>query len=358
MAKQYNPSLVEKSWYVWWEKSGFFVADPHSSKPPFVIVLPPANVTGALHIGHALTTAIEDMIIRWKRMSGYNALWVPGIDHAGIATQVTVLYSSVFVVEKKLMRESGKTRHDIGRENFVFEVWKWKKQYGDTILLQHRLGASLDWFFECFTMDEKRSAVVTEAFVHLYKEVLIYRDLRLVNWDCILRTAISDIEVDYTDIKERSLLKVPGYDKPVEFGVLTSFAYPLEVGLGEIVVATTRVETMLGDTAIAVHPEDPRFKHLHEKFAIHPFNGRKLPIICDAILVDPNFETGAVKITPAHDANDFEVEKRHKLDFINITDDGNINSDGGSGFTGMPHFKAREAVIQALQKKKSSCKMH
>ncbi|GAV80269.1 tRNA-synt_1 domain-containing protein/Anticodon_1 domain-containing protein [Cephalotus follicularis] len=345
MAKQYNPSLVEKSWYAWWEQSGFFVAEPHSSKPPFVIVLPPPNVTGALHIGHALTTAIEDMIIRWKRMSGYNALWVPSMDHAGIATQV--------VVEKKLMRESGKTRHDIGRENFVSRVWKWKNQYGGTILQQlRRLGASLDWSRECFTMDEKRSKAVTEAFVRLYKEGLIYRDLRLVNWDCILRTAISDIEVDYTDIKERSLLKVPGYDKPVEFGVLTSFAYPLEGGLGEIVVATTRVETMLGDTAIAVHPEDPRYKHLHGKFAIHPFNGRKLPIICDAILVDPNFGTGAVKITPAHDPNDFKVGKRHKLDFINIfTDEGNINSDGGSWFAGMPRFKAREAVTDALQKK-------
>ncbi|KAG5558497.1 hypothetical protein RHGRI_008438 [Rhododendron griersonianum] len=345
MAKQFNPSSVENSWYAWWEKSGFFVADSSSSKPPCVIVLPPPNVTGALHIGHALTCAIQDTIIRWRRMSGYNALWVPGMDHAGIATQV--------VVEKKIMRERKQTRHDVGREKFVSEVWSWKNEYGGTILKQLRcLGASLDWSRECFTMDEKRSKAVIEAFVRLYKEGLIYRDLRLVNWDCILRTAISDIEVDYLDIKERTLLKVPGYEKPVEFGVLTSFAYPLEGGLGEIVVATTRVETMLGDTAIAIHPDDPRYNHLHGKFAIHPFNGRKLPIVCDAILVDPNFGTGAVKITPAHDPNDFEVGKRHNLDFINIfTDEGQINSNGGPEFVGMPRFKAREAVTAALQTK-------
>ncbi|KAJ7957264.1 Valine--tRNA ligase [Quillaja saponaria] len=315
MAKDYHPSAVEKSWYEWWEKSGFFVADASSSKPPFVIVLPPPNVTGALHIGHALTAAIEDTMIRWRRMSGYNALWVPGMDHAGIATQV--------VVEKKIMNESNKTRHDMGRESFIKEVWNWKKEKGGMILHQLRcLGASLDWSRECFTMDDRRSKAVTEAFVRLYKEGLIYRDLRLVNWDCVLRTAISDIEVDYIDIKERTLLKVPGYDKPVEFGVLASFAYPLEGGLGEIVVATTRVETMLGDTAIAIHPDDTKYSHLHGKYAIHPFNGRRLPIICDAILVDPKFGTGAVKITPAHDPNDFE-----------------------------PRFKAREAVMEALEKK-------
>ncbi|KAK1301620.1 Valine--tRNA ligase [Acorus calamus] len=271
MAKQYSPSTVEKAWYAWWEKSNFFRADADSKKTPFVIVVPPPNVTGALHIGHGLTASIEDLIIRWRRMSAYNTLWVPGMDHAGIATQV--------VVEKKIMRERKQTRHDVGREAFVNEV-------------------------------------------------------------------------DYKDIKERTLLKVPGYQDPVEFGVLTSFAYPLEGELGEIVVATTRVETMLGDTAIAIHPEDKRYSHLHGKFAIHPFNGRKLPIICDAILVDPEFGTGAVKITPAHDPNDFDVGKRHCLEFINIfTDDGNINSNGGSNFEGMPRFKARLAVVEALKEK-------
>ncbi|XP_009598164.1 valine--tRNA ligase, mitochondrial 1-like [Nicotiana tomentosiformis] len=345
MAKTFNPSAVEKSWYSWWEKSNFFVADPNSSKPPFVIVLPPPNVTGALHIGHALTAAIEDTIIRWRRMSGYNTLWVPGMDHAGIATQV--------VVEKKIMRERNLTRHDIGRENFVSEVWNWKNEYGGTILQQlRRLGASLDWSRECFTMDEKRSKAVTEAFVRLSNEGLIYRAPRMVHWDCVLRTAISDIEVEYTDIKERTLLSVPGYEEPVEFGVLTSFAYPLEGGLGEIVVATTRIETMLGDTAIAIHPEDKRYSHLHGRFAIHPFNGRRLPIVCDEILVDMNFGTGAVKITPAHDPNDFEVGQRHKLEFISIfTDDGNINSNAGPYFEGMPRFKARVAVTEALKEK-------
>nr|XP_016471325.1 PREDICTED: valine--tRNA ligase, mitochondrial 1-like isoform X1 [Nicotiana tabacum] len=348
MAKTFNPSAVEKSWYSWWEKSNFFVADPNSSKPPFVIVLPPPNVTGALHIGHALTAAIEDTIIRWRRMSGYNTLWVPGMDHAGIATQV--------VVEKKIMRERNLTRHDIGRENFVSEVWNWKNEYGGTILQQlRRLGASLDWSRECFTMDEKRSKAVTEAFVRLSNEGLIYRAPRMVHWDCVLRTAISDIEVEYTDIKERTLLSVPGYEEPVEFGVLTSFAYPLEGGLGEIVVATTRIETMLGDTAIAIHPEDKRYSHLHGRFAIHPFNGRRLPIVCDEILVDMNFGTGAVKITPAHDPNDFEVGQRHKLEFISIfTDDGNINSNAGPYFEGMPRFKARVAVTEALKEKVSS----
>ncbi|KAL4597009.1 hypothetical protein ACB092_12G204900 [Castanea dentata] len=306
MAKQYSPTAVEKSWYAWWEKSGFFVADAKSSKPPFVIVLPPPNVTRALHIGHALSVAIEDMIVRWRRMSGYNTLWVPGMDHAGIATQV--------VVEKKIMRERKLTRHDLGREKFVSE---------------------------CFTMDEKSSRAVTEAFVRLNKNNLIKsfyiisffycKEERLVNWDCVLWTAISDIEVEHIEIKGRTLLNVPGYDKLVEFGVLTSFAYPLEGELGEIVVATTRVETMLGDTAVAIHPDDPRYNHLHGKYAIHPFNGRKLPIVCDATLVDLKFGSGAVKITPAHDQNDFEVCRGHDLESINIfTDARKINSSGGS----------------------------
>nr|XP_028953024.1 valine--tRNA ligase, mitochondrial 1-like isoform X2 [Malus domestica] len=344
MAKMYHPRAVEKSWYEWWEKMGFFSADANSSKPPFVIVLPPPNVTGTLHIGHALTAAIEDTIIRWRRMSGYNAMWVPGMDHAGIATQV--------VVEKKLMSEKNLTRHDIGREQFVAKVWDWKKKHGSTILQQlRRLGASLDWSRGCFTMDEKRSNAVTEAFVRLHKQGLLYRANRIVNWDCVLRTAISDIEVDYIDIEERTLLRVPGYDSPVEFGVLTSFAYPLEEGLGEIVVATTRVETMLGDTAIAVHPNDKRYEHLHGKHAIHPFNGRRICIVLDEIVVDPEFGTGAVKITPAHDPNDFNAGKRHNLDFINIfTDDGKINEEGGE-FAGMPRFEAREAVTEALKKK-------
>uniref|UniRef100_A0A0E0CU02 valine--tRNA ligase n=1 Tax=Oryza meridionalis TaxID=40149 RepID=A0A0E0CU02_9ORYZ len=313
MAKQYSPAAVEK--LIFWGRS----CGSYFEVCTRYYVLPPPNVTGALHIGHALTVAIEDAIIRWRRMSGYNALWVPGVDHAGIATQV--------VVEKKLMREKKLTRHDIGREEFVYEVLKWKDEYGGTILNQlRRLGASLDWSRE--------------------------RDYRLVNWDCTLRTAISDVEVDYLDIKEETMLKVPGYNTTVQFGVLISFAYPLEEGLGEIIVATTRIETMLGDTAISVHPEDNRYKHLHGRYAIHPFNGRKLKIICDAELVDPTFGTGAVKITPAHDPNDFEVGKRRSLEFINIfTDDGKINNYGGAQFEGMPRFTARVAVIEALKAK-------
>ncbi|VAH05050.1 unnamed protein product [Triticum turgidum subsp. durum] len=316
-----NPFLgLEERWYPWWESSQYFVADAASSKPPFVIVLPPPNVTGALHIGHAITVAIEvDAMIRWRRMSGYNALWIPGMDHAGIATQ----------------------------------LHNWKDQYGGTIQRQLRtLGASLDWSRECFTMDEQRSGAVTETFVRLYKEGLIYRDIRLVNWDCTLRTAISDIEVDRVDLKAETFLEVPGYSNPVQFGVLTSFAYPLEEGLGEIIVATTRIETMLGDTAIAVHSQDERYKHLHGKYAVHPFNGRKLEIICADDLVKATFGTGAVKITPAHDSKDFEVGKQHNLDFINIfTDDGNINENGGPQFEGMPRFTARAAVIDALKEK-------
>ncbi|XP_041997583.1 valine--tRNA ligase, mitochondrial 1-like isoform X4 [Salvia splendens] len=345
MPQNYHSSTVEKSWYEWWDKSKFFQADSKSSKPPFVIVLPPPNVTGALHIGHALTASLQDAIIRWKRMAGFNALWVPGMDHAGIATQV--------VVEKKLKAEQELERHDLGRERFVDEVWKWKNEYGGTILKQlRRLGASLDWSRECFTLDEKRSRAVTESFIRLHKEGLIYRDKRLVAWDCRMQTTISKVELKDEYIKERTLRPVHGYETEVEFGVLTSFAYPLEGDLGEIVVATTRVETMLGDTAVAIHPHDPRYKHLHGKFAVHPFNGRKLKIICDSFLVDMKFGTGAVKITPAHDPDDYEVGKRHDLDCITIfTDDGKINSNGGEEFEGMPRFKARVAVIQALKEK-------
>lgn len=345
MAKTYNPSVVETGWYEWWEKAGFFVADPAKKSLPFVIVIPPPNVTGALHIGHGLTCAVEDTIVRWHRMQGFNTLWVPGVDHAGISTQV--------VVEKRIMKEGGLTRHDLGREKFVEEVWKWKDDYGGRISKQlRRVGASLDWTRECFTMDAKRCKAVVEAFVRLHQQGLIYRAIRLVNWDSVLRTAISDVEVDYIDIKGKTLLKVPGYESPVEFGTLTSFAYPLEQGVGEIVVATTRPETMLGDTAVAVHPDDDRFKHLHGKYVVHPFNGRRIPIICDAVLVDPTFGTGAVKITPAHDPNDFDVGKRHKLDFINIfTDDGKVNINGGQQFEGMPRFLARVAVLEALKSK-------
>ncbi|KAJ4889715.1 Valine--tRNA ligase [Raphanus sativus] len=345
MAKQYNPSAVETSWYEWWERSEFFKADAKSTKPKFMILLPPPNITRVLHIGHALTCSVQDTLIRWKRMSGYNALWLPGFDHAGIATQD--------VVYKHLMREKEKTSHDIGREEFLEEAWEWTHKYSGTIKTQlRRLGSSLDWSRECFTMDEQRSKAVVEAFVRLHKESVIYRGDQLVNWDCFSRTARSDEEIDYVEIKGRTLREVHGYEKPVEFGLMTSFAYPLEDGSGDVVVSTTRVETMLGDTAIALHPDDARYKHLYGKFAVHPFKGRKLPIVCDADLVDPELGTGCVKITPAHEQKDYELGKLHHLESINIfTNDGKINKNGGSEFEGMQRYAAREAVVEALRSK-------
>ncbi|GFR43813.1 hypothetical protein Agub_g4939 [Astrephomene gubernaculifera] len=345
MYKAYHPKMVEAAWYEWWEQCGFFKPDPAAvDKPPFVIVIPPPNVTGALHIGHALTNSIQDTIARWRRMSGYNTLWVPGTDHAGIATQT--------VVEKKLQREKGVTRHDLGRDAFLGEVWQWVDQYGHRIHDQlRRLGSSVDWSRCVFTMDDKLSRAVLEAFVRMFEGGCIYRDNRLVNWCCRLKTAVSDIEVDYIDIPKRTLMNVPGYSEPVEFGVLTSFAYPLEDGSGEVVVATTRPETMLGDTAVAVHPEDPRYTAMHGKFVVHPVSGRRIPIICDAELVDMAFGTGAVKVTPAHDPNDFATGKRHGLEFINIFDDnGLINAQGGP-FEGQPRFKARVTVVDMLREK-------
>ncbi|GAX73886.1 hypothetical protein CEUSTIGMA_g1336.t1 [Chlamydomonas eustigma] len=344
MCKTYHPKVVETAWYEWWETCGFFKPEPHSSKPPFVIVIPPPNVTGALHIGHALTNAIQDTIVRWRRMSGFNALWVPGTDHAGIATQT--------VVEKKLQREKGVTRHQLGREAFLTEVWKWVDEYGGRICDQlRRIGSSVDWSRKAFTMDDNLSRAVLEAFVRMHEQGCIYRDNRLVNWCCRLKTAVSDIEVDYIDIPKRTLLSVPGYEQPVEFGVITSFAYLLEDGSGEIVVATTRPETMLGDTAVAVHPEDPRYTSMHGKFVIHPVDGRRIPIICDAELVDMSFGTGAVKVTPAHDPNDFMTGKRHNLEFINIFDDNGLINDRGGSFKGQPRFKTRIEIVEFLRSK-------
>lgn len=348
MPKAYTPQAVEAAWYDWWERSGFFKpmsdTQPECTAEPFVMVIPPPNVTGSLHIGHALTNAIEDTVIRWRRMSGYNTLWVPGTDHAGIATQT--------VVEKKLARERAVTRHDLGREAFLEEVWKYVKEYGGKInRQQRRLAISPDWSREAFTMDENLSRAVKEAFVRLHSDGLIYRDNRLVNWCCRLKTAISDVEVEYIDIPKRTLISVPGYEDLVEFGVITSFAYPLEDG-GEIVVATTRPETMMGDTAVAVHPDDERYRHMHGKYAIHPVNGRKIPIITDAELVDPSFGTGAVKITPAHDPNDFATGKRHNLEFVNILDDdGNLNSNGTGPFAGQRRFDVRRTVVEYLKEK-------
>ncbi|RZB40421.1 tRNA-synt 1 domain containing protein [Asbolus verrucosus] len=341
----YSPRFVEAAWYPWWERQGFFkpeygVKKHFSFSCKFVVVIPPPNVTGSLHLGHALTNSIQDSIIRWHRMRGETTLWNPGCDHAGIATQV--------VVEKKLWRDEQKTRHDIGRDDFVNKVWQWKEEKGDRIYHQlKKLGSSFDWSRAQFTMNPRLSKAVTEAFVRLHEEGLIYRSNRLVNWSCTLKSAISDIEVDKIELPGRTFLSVPGYSEKIEFGVLVSFTYPVEGSDEKIVVATTRIETMLGDTAVAVHPEDERYKHLHGKFVKHPFCDRKLPIVLDEF-VERDFGTGAVKITPAHDPNDYEVGKRHDLPFITIfDDDGNICGNYGK-FTGMKRFQARKAITEEL----------
>ncbi|MCP4679030.1 MAG: valine--tRNA ligase [Deltaproteobacteria bacterium] len=327
MPKSYEPTAIEQETYRFWEDGGFFVAQDVSDKPPYCIVLPPPNVTGALHMGHALTATVQDMLIRWRRMQGYNTLWLPGTDHAGIATQM--------VVERQL-RNEGTNRHELGREKFLERIWEWKAQYGGRITEQHkRLGASLDWERERFTMDEGLSRAVREAFVRLYDAGKISRDNRLINWCVSCRTALSDVEVDR--------------DKP-EQSELWSFAYPLVDG-GEIVVATTRPETMLGDTAVVVHPDDERYKDLIGKQVQHPFQDRTLTVVADDILADPELGTGAVKVTPAHDPNDFECGKRNNLEIIDIFTDGGVVNDNGAPFAGLDRFEAREKVRQALTDK-------
>ncbi|CAG2100961.1 unnamed protein product [Medioppia subpectinata] len=349
MPDSYSPKYVEKVWYEWWEKEGFFrpewgrdlsVPNP---KGQFVMVIPPPNVTGVLHLGHAVTNAIQDSLTRWHRMCGRTTLWNPGCDHAGISTQI--------VVEKQLWRQNKTTRHDLGRERFVEEVWKWKNEKGDKIYDQLRsLGTSVDWSRATFTMDPKMCRAVTEAFVTLHEQGLIYRSNRLVNWSCTLRSAISDIEVDKIELTGRTLMSVPGYDQKVEFGVLIKFAYKVDGSDEEIVVATTRIETMLGDSAVAVHPTDARYTHLHGKQVVHPLLGRKIPIVCDDF-VDMSFGTGAVKITPAHDPNDYEVGKRHNLPFINIITESGLIDDNCGEFSGQKRFDARKSVLEALKAK-------
>ncbi|GAA6097267.1 valine--tRNA ligase, partial [Tachysurus ichikawai] len=344
----YSPQYVEAAWYSWWEKQGFFKPEygrksisEVNPRGTFMMCIPPPNVTGSLHLGHALTNSIQDSLTRWHRMRGETTLWNPGCDHAGIATQV--------VVEKKLKREKGMSRHDLGRVKFMEEVWKWKEEKGDRIYHQlKKLGSSLDWDRACFTMDPKLSYAVQEAFIRMHEEGVIYRSKRLVNWSCTLNSAISDIEVDKKELTSRTLLPVPGYNEKVEFGVLVSFSYKIEGSDEEVVVATTRIETMLGDTAVAVHPNDPRYQHLKDKVAVHPFCDRKLPVVFDDF-VDMSFGTGAVKITPAHDHNDYEVGERHKLPFINILDENGFLINVPPPFLGMKRFEARKAVLQALK---------
>ncbi|KAM3657965.1 LOW QUALITY PROTEIN: valine--tRNA ligase [Ammospiza maritima maritima] len=358
LPESYSPGYVEAAWYGWWEREGFFRPEYGSSletpnpRGVFVMCLPPPNVTGTLHLGHALTVAIQDTLTRWHRMRGLTAL-CPGCDHAGIATQV--------VVERRLQRSRGLSRHQLGREAFLREVWRWKGRVRRATRIYQqlrRLGASMDWGRACFTMDPKMSRAVTEAFVRLHEQGLIYRSRRIVHWSCALRSAISDIEVEKKELGGRTLLRVPGYEEPVEFGVLVAFAYPLEgAGEGEppeVVVATTRLETMLGDEAVAVHPEDPRYQHLRGRSVRHPITGRLLPVLHDAF-VDPQFGTGAVKITPAHDAVDFEVGQRHGLGVAAVIGRGRRHGQrppplpGEIG--GMPRFQARRALLETLKER-------
>ena len=323
LPKTYDPKQVEDRIYQFWQDGGYFKADPDRSKKPFTIVMPPPNVTGQLHMGHAMDAALQDILIRFKRMQGYAALWVPGVDHAGIATQIKV---------EEVLRKEGLTRYDLGREKFLERVWDWKRQYGDRIVNQQKkLGASCDWDRARFTMDEGCSKAVREVFVSLYEKGLIYKGSRIINWCPHCVTALSDAEVEYVD-------------KP---GHLWHMRYPLSDGSGYLVVATTRPETMMGDTGVAVNPNDERYAHLVGKTCILPLMNREIPIVADEY-VEMDFGTGCVKMTPAHDPNDFEVGLRHNLESIKvIADDGTINENGGK-YQGMDRYEARKAVIADL----------
>ncbi len=324
--KQYNPEEVERTWSRTWIEKGCFAAREDDPRPAFSIVIPPPNITGTLHMGHALTLTIQDTIVRFKRMSGFNALWIPGTDHAGIATQM--------VVERSLQKQ-GKSRHDIGREAFIEKVWEWKAQHGNRITEQTKaLGASVDWARERFTMDEGLSRAVREVFVQLYQEGLIYRDLKLINWCPRCLTALSDLEVT----------------QEATGGKLWTIAYPVPGSDQRLTVATTRPETMLGDTAVAVHPDDPRYQSLIGKVVELPLTGRRIPVIADAELVDPKFGTGCVKVTPAHDFRDFETGKRHGLPSISVIDiHGKMTKETPPEFTGMDRFAARDLIVSRLE---------
>lgn len=321
---KYDPKAVEENRYQYWLDGKFFEATNDPEKEPYTIVIPPPNVTGKLHLGHAWDTTLQDILTRMKRMQGYDVLWLPGMDHAGIATQAKV--------EEKL-RSEGKSRYDLGRENFVAETWKWKEEYASFIRQQwSKLGLGLDYSRERFTLDEGLSKAVREVFVTLYKKGLIYRGEYIINWDPATKTALSDIEVIYKDVQ----------------GAFYHMRYPLADGSGHIEIATTRPETMLGDTAVAVHPEDDRYKHLIGKKVILPIVGREIPIVGDDY-VDMEFGSGAVKITPAHDPNDFEIGNRHNLERILVMNqDGTMNDKAGK-YEGMDRFACRKQIVKDLQ---------
>ena len=333
LSKAYNPKETEDKIYQLWEKSGFFNPDKlgEKHKKPYTIVIPPPNVTGELHMGHALNAIIQDILIRWKRMQGFKTLWLPGTDHAGIATQN--------VVEKKLRKE-GKTRFDLGRKKFIEEVWAWKEKYGDIILNQFKkLGASCDWSRTRFTMDEKYSEAVKEAFLNYYKKGWIYRGKKVINWCSRCETSLSDLELEYKE--EKGKLWYIKYEIKKQDTRNKKQKY--------ITVATTRPETILGDTAVAVNPNDKRFKDLVGEKAILPLTNREIPIIADR-LVDPDFGTGAVKVTPAHDLTDYEIGQNHKLESIQVIDEkGEITKEAPAPYQGLKILKAREKVVEDLK---------
>jgi valyl-tRNA synthetase len=326
MDKAYSPAEVEKKWYPEWEGRGYFHADINSPKPFYTIVIPPPNVTGILTLGHVLNNTLQDIVIRWERMRGKECCWIPGTDHAGIATQSRV--------EAMLKKEQGLTRYDLGREKFLEQVWSWKQKYGGTIIQQLRsIGSSCDWERERFTLDEGLSKAVQEVFIRLYNDGLVYKGTRIINWCPKSRTALSDEEVIYQEEK----------------GSLWHFRYPLADGSGFLVVATTRPETMLGDTAVAVNPKDERYAHLIGKRVLLPIAGREIPVVADDY-VDMAFGSGAVKITPAHDPNDYELAKRHDLPMLNVmNDDGTMNADAGSDYSGMDRYECREKIIADMK---------
>lgn len=324
MPTTYDPKEAEAKWYGYWKKNGFFEAGKRPGKETYTIVIPPPNVTGMLHIGHALDFTLQDILTRMKRMQGFDTLWLPGSDHAGIATQTKV--------EQKL-REEGVTRYDLGREKFLTKVWDWKEHYNGIIRDQWaKMGLALDYSRERFTLDEGLSKAVREVFVKLYEKGLIYRGKRIINWDPTARTALSDIEVEYKEVQ----------------GALYHLSYPLKDGSGSITVATTRPETMLGDTAVAVHPKDDRYKHLIGKMLVLPIIGREIPIVGDEY-VDKEFGSGAVKITPAHDPNDFEVGSRHDLPQVLVMDESGKMNENAGRYNGLDRFECRKQIVADLK---------
>ena len=325
LPKTYDPKAVEDKLYSFWNDSGFFHAEVNPKKKPYTIVIPPPNVTGQLHMGHAFDETLQDVLIRTKRMQGYEALWMPGTDHAGIATQIKV--------EENLRKEEGKTRYDLGREEFLKRVWDWKHKFGNRIISQlKKLGSSCDWERERFTMDEGCSKAVREVFVNLYNKGLIYKGHRIINWCPHCATALSDAEVEYE----------------TQPGKLWHIRYPLADGSGDLVVATTRPETFMGDTGVAVNPNDERYKHLIGKTCILPIMNREIPIFGDEY-VDMEFGTGCVKVTPCHDPNDFEMGQRHNLEQILVfNEDATVNANGGK-YEGMDRYECRKAVVKDLE---------